>query len=326
MYFEPFILSPVGKDYLWGGIRLKEKYNKSDINLSPLAETWECSTHPAGQSSILTGIFKGELLSDIIFKYPEILGKLNTTVQAGAIPILIKFIDAKEDLSIQVHPNDEFAFKYEGGQFGKTEFWYVLESTLNARIIYGVNRTLTRKDLLKAVKNGNLELYLNEVQVKNGDCFLIKAGMIHAIGKGNLIVEIQESSDLTYRLYDYNRLDKSGKHRELQLDKVIKVAQLEPECNYLSQSILFEYDCNRIKKTLAKCKYFTVEFWKIYFMYDIKCLYKTFQVIVVTEGEGELVWKDDKLKLKKGTTVFIPAKSDKLRIIGNIEMLFVIPN
>ena len=221
---KPFLLTPAGKDYLWGGNRLKTEFNK-EIDLVPLAETWECSTHPDGPSVIVTGRHAGKTLAELLKEHPEYLGKHPGT--EGELPVLIKFIDAKKNLSVQVHPDDDYARKYENGQLGKTEMWYVMDAAPDAQLVYGFNHDITKEQLRQSLKDGTVEKYLQKVKIQKDDVFFIEAGTVHAIGAGALIAEIQESSNLTYRLYDYNRVGKDGKLRELHIDKALAVANLK---------------------------------------------------------------------------------------------------
>lgn len=210
---KPFLLKPVGKDYLWGGSRLNDDFSK-DIEMEPLAETWECSTHPDGPSLVASGEHAGKLLTEVLHEHPEYLGTHPRT--EGELPILIKFIDAKKDLSVQVHPDDDYAFLHENGSLGKTEMWYVLDAAKDAKLIYGFYHDMTKETLKKSLADGTIEKYLQKVPIRKDDVFYVEAGKVHGIGAGALIAEIQENSNLTYRLYDYNRLDKNGKARELQ--------------------------------------------------------------------------------------------------------------
>ena len=185
----PFFLKPAGKDYLWGGRRLNDDYAKN-IDMTPLAETWECSTHPDGPSTVSSGEFEGRLLSDVLKEHPEYIGTHPQTV--GELPILIKLIDAKQDLSVQVHPDDAYAYEHENGQSGKDEMWYVLDAKKDSRLIYGLNRTVTKEELRAGIADGSITKYMQKVPVHKNDVFYIKAGTIHAIGAGVLLAEVQE--------------------------------------------------------------------------------------------------------------------------------------
>ena len=249
---KPFLLKPVGKDYLWGGNRLNDELTK-DIDLIPLAETWECSVHPDGLSIIGSGIFQGKLLAQLLREHPDYLGTHPET--SDTLPILIKFIDAKEDLSIQVHPNDVYAKKNEKGQLGKTEMWYVLDAEKDTYLIYGLYYDIDKEVLRNSIFDGTIEKYLQKVKVKKDDVYYIEAGTIHAIGAGALIVEIQENSNLTYRLYDYGRTDKRGEKRELHIDKALDAANLKGSSEPVQPMRVLKYCPGRASELLCRCKY-----------------------------------------------------------------------
>lgn len=181
---EPLLLKPVGKDYLWGGNRLKSEYGKN-ITLTPLVESWECSVHPDGLSVIATGSKRCLTLKEVLDEYPEYLGsKAN-----GIMPILAKFIDAEQNLSVQVHPDDEYALAHEGDN-GKTEMWYVLDALPGASLIYGFAHDVTKEQLQTSLEQGDIRKHLQKIPIHKGDVFYIPAGLVHAIGAGALIVEI----------------------------------------------------------------------------------------------------------------------------------------
>lgn len=255
---RPFLLSPAAKDYIWGGTRLREEYNKH-IDVTPLAETWECSTHPDGPSRVASGAFAGEKLVDVLRAHPELIGTHPKTDGEGGLPVLIKFIDAARDLSVQVHPSDEYARTHEHGQLGKTEMWYVLEAAPGASLVYGFRQDLTRAMLAASLEDDTVEQYLQKVEIHRGDVFLIESGTVHAIGAGAMIVEIQESSNLTYRMYDYHRLGKDGKPRELHIAKALDVVDLrqKPLPEQL-QRAREEHDGYSVE-LLEQCKYFRTE-------------------------------------------------------------------
>ena len=255
---RPFLLSPAAKDYIWGGTRLREEYNKH-IDVTPLAETWECSTHPDGPSRVASGAFAGEKLVDVLRAHPEFIGTHPKTDGEGGLPVLIKFIDAARDLSVQVHPSDEYARTHEHGQLGKTEMWYVLEAAPGASLVYGFRQDLTRAMLAASLEDDTVEQYLQKVEIHRGDVFLIESGTVHAIGAGAMIVEIQESSNLTYRMYDYHRLGKDGKPRELHIAKALDVVDLrqKPLPEQL-QRACEEHDGYSVE-LLEQCKYFRTE-------------------------------------------------------------------
>ena len=321
----PFILRPSGKDYLWGGQRLNTEFEKQ-IDLDPLAETWECSTHPDGPSIVKTGGFKGQTLSKVISDNPQFLGARHS--EDKALPILIKFIDAKSDLSVQVHPDDEYAFVYEGGQLGKTEMWYVLDAAKDARLVYGLKKDCTKEQIRESIEKGKLSNLLQSVKVNKDDLFFIEAGTIHAIGAGCLIAEIQENSNLTYRLYDYDRVGKDGKKRELHIDKSLKVANLKSSSEPKQPLRVLKYRPGVAKELLSRCKYFDVYRMLVNTERRQSVTYSSdnlsFRVLLCIKGCGVLKFEDQSLEFFKGDCIFVPADSVEIKIHGHAHFLDII--
>lgn len=320
---NPFLLKPIGKDYLWGGTRLNDDFTKK-IDLNPLAETWECSTHPDGLSIVNSGEYSGKTLKQVLKENPNYLGRHANN--EGELPILIKFIDAKNDLSVQVHPTDEYAKKNENGQLGKTEMWYVLDATEYAKLIYGLNRDVDKKTITDAIKNGTIEKYLQKVKVKKGDLFFIDSGTIHAIGAGSLIAEIQENSNLTYRLYDYNRFDKNGNKRELHIDKAVEVANLNSSLEPVQPLRVLKYKPGMASELLCQCKYFQV--YRMLINTERRQIIKyqsddiSYRVLLCIDGSGIISYEDTyAIKFYKGDCIFVPASSVELFIDGQAEFL-----
>jgi len=313
---EPFILSPAYKDYLWGGDRLKNEYNKK-TNISPLAETWECSVHPDGLSKIDSGPFKGEILKDILNKYPKMMGKHYQSVDD--FPILVKLIDAKEKLSIQVHPDDEYANDKENGQLGKTETWYVLDATDDSYIYYGLYSDVDREKFRNSVLNGEIEKYLSKIYIKKDDIYFIKPGTIHALCENSLVLEVQENSNITYRIYDYNR-----NNREINLDKALEIANLKADQSNINRLRIFEFHKGYASQFLCRCRYYQME--RILLNGEIE--YKTddlsFNILVCINGSGFIEYENIKLNINKGQTLFVPANSKDLKIKGKIEFIKII--
>lgn len=319
---EPILLRPSGKDYLWGGERLKTEYGKH-IDLSPLAETWECSGHPDGPSYAINGEFKGKSLAEITGVHREWLGiKCNPE---NGFPILIKFIDAAKDLSVQVHPSDEYAKEHEHGQNGKTEMWYVLEAEPDAKLVWGFEHKVTKEMLRRNITDGCLSKDLHYVPVHKGDVFLIESGTVHAIGAGIILAEIQESSNLTYRLYDYNRVGKDGKKRELHFDKAVQVLNMNPikHTEQRNRAVHYYYGCSR--ELLCRCKYFETERIQVKKGFSFSVLETSFQVLLCTDGEGglETDGSNRPLRFKKGSCIFLPANLGRCHVIGECDLLKV---
>lgn len=323
---KPFLLTPAGKDYLWGGNRLKTEFNK-EIDLVPLAETWECSTHPDGPSVIVTGRHAGKTLAELLKEHPEYLGKHPGT--EGELPVLIKFIDAKKNLSVQVHPDDDYARKYEDGQLGKTEMWYVMDAAPDAQLVYGFNHDITKEQLRQSLKDGTVEKYLQKVKIQKDDVFFIEAGTVHAIGAGALIAEIQESSNLTYRLYDYNRVGKDGKLRELHIDKALAVANLKSSSEPRQPLRLLKYKKGSATELLCRCKYFQVERYLLNTessrkLVEFQTAGDTFEVFLCLDGCGVVFMEDgDSMNFFKGDCIFVPANSLSMKFHGKAQFLHV---
>ena len=300
---------------------MKEHFGKQ-ADLDNIAESWECSTHPEGPSTVTTGEHKGMLLTEVLQKYPEYLGTHPRS--KGELPILVKFIDARQKLSVQVHPDDEYAKLYERGQLGKTEMWYVLEADKDAELIYGFYSDMDSVAVRQSLANGTIEKYLQKVKVQQDDVFYIPAGTVHGIGAGNLIAEVQESSNLTYRLYDYDRTDKQGQKRELHLEKALAVADLKGQRQPLR---VLRYTPGCATEFLCRCKYFQVERLLLN-TEDKKKLAElytgsnSFQVLLCIDGAGQLVMSDgEKLTYTKGSCIFIPANAGNLQLCGKTQFL-----
>lgn len=321
---QPFLLKPSGKDYLWGGQRLNTEFEKG-IDMSPLAETWECSTHPDGPSFVASGEFDGESLAEVIKQHPEYLG----TRHAGEteLPILIKFIDAKSNLSVQVHPDDDYAKKYENGQLGKTEMWYVLDATKDAKLVYGFRNNTYEAEIRSAIESGTLIKYLQTVPVKKDDLFFIEAGTVHAIGAGCLIAEIQENSNLTYRLYDYDRVGKDGKKRELHVDKAMRVSKMTSSAEPRQPLRVLKYQPGVASELLSRCKYFEVYRMLVNTERRQEVRYQAdelgFRVLLCVSGCGNISFGTESFCFYKGDCIFVPADSEELKIHGQAQFLDV---
>lgn len=309
---KSFKLVPVFKDYLWGGTKLRDKYGKK-TDVFPVAESWELSCHKDGKSIISGGEFDGKTLEEYISENPEALG---TCRMSDEMPVLVKLIDAKDRLSIQVHPCDELAKKWEN-QNGKTEMWYVLEAESDATITCGVARDITRDELKLAISEKTVESLLNTVPSKKGDVFFVEAGTIHAIGKGNLIVEIQQNSNVTYRLYDFGRVDKNGNERELHIEKGVASSNCNKNENRKMPL------CPDGTRLLGCCEWFAVREAKINGEMIFDADPSTYNAVITVDGEVELLGEDDSLKIGFGETVFIPANAGKYALKGEGIVLIV---
>ena len=308
----PIKLKPAFKDYLWGGTRLRDEFGK-DCDFDKIAESWELSCHKDGNSVVADGEFAGLTLAQYIEK--EGKSVLGTNCEKFEnFPILIKLIDAKDNLSVQVHPNNEYAQRVEG-EYGKTEMWYVVDCDEGASLLYGFKHNITKEEFRERIENNTLLEVTNSVPVKKGDVFFIEAGTLHAIGKGILIAEIQQNSNTTYRIYDYGRVGADGKPRQLHIDKAVDVTNLCPAKPY-PQSEPVDMG-GWTKKRLAKCEYFTVDVINVDTSAALEADKSSFVNILVLDGGCVLSSEgNDAVELKKGDSVFIPAGLGKFELTG----------
>lgn len=292
-------LKPSCKDYLWGGEKLRTEYGIQS-EMHPLSEAWMLSCHPDGPSYLPDGT----TLADYAAAHPEALG--TDCAKFEQFPVLIKFIDARNDLSIQVHPFNEYALKNEH-QYGKTEMWYVLDCEPNAFLYYGFDHEISKKEFAERIKNNTLTEVLNAAPVHKGDCFFIPSGTLHAICKGIVIAEVQQNSNVTYRVYDYGRVGADGKPRALHVAKALDVTLRTPP---------IEHDFG---SHLAQCEYFTVDARKGAFADAVD--EKSFVSLLITEGEGTLTCDGEMVSVKKGDSYFLPANSGSYTVQGNCQTL-----
>lgn len=309
---NPIQFVPILKERIWGGDKLVTIFNKSNFK-EKLGESWEISSVEGDFSIVSEGVFKGRNLQSLLEEFKEdFVGKQNYKRFGNQFPLLIKFIDASDDLSIQVHPNDELAEKRHNS-FGKTEMWYVMDAEKDSKLVLGFNQNLSKEEYQTILKEGDLEKYLHYEKVKKGDAFFVEAGLIHAIGKGVLIAEIQQTSDLTYRVYDWNRKDDEGNERALHTEMALDA---------LNYNKTDDFKLNQSEEgRLISSPYFTVNLLNVENQ-TVSNLSKndTFVIYMVVEGEVEL---DDK-KFKKGETVLFPAAYNKeLLIKGKGKVLEV---
>ena len=302
---EPSIKSP-----LWSGEKLKAIY--SDAATEKIGEAWVLSVHKDGESVVKGGSFDGLALSQALNKMgKDSLGK--RTEKFEFFPQLIKFIDTSDFLSVQVHPSDDYALKNEG-QYGKTEVWYIIDAKEDCGIYFGLKNSLTKEELLSKALDGSIEEDLNFVKVKKGECYFVTPGTIHAIGKGVTLAEVQQNSNLTYRLYDFLRKDANGNYRELHLEKAAKVSCLEP------LEISKDNKAEKIEggsiKTVAECEYFTAK--AITLNGEIKlCKNESFVSVVIISGSGKI----EENEFKTGDSFFVPANFGEFTLKGEFEAL-----
>lgn len=306
----PIKVNPAFKDYIWGGQKLRTVYGKK-TDLSPLAESWELSCHPDGPSVIIGGEHNGKTLDSYIRENPACLG---TGYDSKELPILIKLIDAQDNLSVQVHPNDEQAKAWEG-QNGKTEMWYVVQADEGAMMTCGMKQDTSKADFEKAILDNTVGELLNTVPSKAGDVFFVEAGTVHAIGKGNVIAEIQQNSNVTYRLYDYGRVGKDGKTRELHIEKGVKAS-----CCNATEARKIPL-CSDGTRLLGSCRYFAVKEISVSGQVKLTADEKSYHALVVVAGSVKLECPDYCEEVTTGETVFIPASLGEYKLSGNATVL-----
>jgi mannose-6-phosphate isomerase len=319
----PMKFIPICKDKIWGGQKLSELLNKDFSHLPNCGETWEISGVQDEVSVVANGFLKDNTIEELMEVYMgDLVGEKIYGQFGSEFPLLIKFIDANDNLSIQVHPNDELALERHDA-FGKTEMWYVVQADPGAKLISGFNRIIDKEAYLDYFKKGQLEEILNFEEVKAGDVFFMPAGRVHAIGKGIVVAEIQQTSDVTYRIYDFNRLDDKGNARELHIDLAIDAIDYQFENNYRTNYSEVE----NIPVKLVECQYFTTNILTLSepLERDFSGL-DTFVIYMCLEGNCTITWEGKGLELYKGETLLVPAVIDLFElspILGNAKLLEV---
>ncbi len=306
-------LNPVFKDYLWGGTKLRDEYG-FESDLDKLAEGWMLSCHKDGENTIFNGEFAGKTLSELMKSNPEFLGINGKKFEY--FPILIKLIDAKNDLSVQVHPDNEYAMRVEN-EYGKTECWYILDCDDGAELIYGFNREITSEEFKNKIADNTFLETVNKVKVKKGDLFFIEAGTLHAIGSGILLAEIQQNSNTTYRVYDYGRVGADGKPRDLHVEKAIDVTNCTPPTRGTNPEGELTSADGYKSQLLTKCDLFNVSKISVCEKYTDIADDKSFVSILVTDGCGKI----DEIEINKGDSLFIPASYGNFTVVGNTELI-----
>jgi mannose-6-phosphate isomerase len=315
MKFYPLQFEPILKERIWGGEKLKTVLNKP-ITSKITGESWELSTVEGDVSVVSNGEWKGKSLTTLINECPnEILGTAVYARFGKQFPLLFKYLDAREDLSIQVHPNDELA-KKRHNSFGKTEMWYIMQADDDARIIVGFKEKSNANEYLENLKNKTLLSILDDVKVKSGDVFFLETGTVHAIGAGLVVAEIQQTSDITYRIYDFDRVDASGNTRELHIDLALEAI------NYNTVETKKEYTKNvNESNEVVDCPYFTTNFVPLDGEIIVSKSGETFTVYMCVEGTFEIDFNNTKLQYKKGDTVLIPAAMNAFSLNGKASIL-----
>ncbi|MFL9843012.1 type I phosphomannose isomerase catalytic subunit [Flavobacterium rhizosphaerae] len=311
----PLVFEPILQDRIWGGTKLKTDLGKN-IPTQTTGESWELSAVPGNVSVVKNGPLAGKTLTELMEQYPDDVLGTNVHKRFGKqFPLLFKFLDAKQDLSIQVHPNDELA-KKRHNSFGKTEMWYVMQADEGSRIIVGFNHKSSPEEYLEKLKSKQLIDILNQVPAKKGDVYFLETGTIHAIGGGIVIAEIQQTSDITYRVYDWDRVDANGNSRELHVEEALDAM------NYNTTDTQKTYTKDENKSnTMVDCPYFTTNYLPLHGTTAIQKSGTTFTVYICTDGEYKFEVEGETYSFKKGDTVLVPAAIKAFTLTGNATLL-----
>lgn len=320
----PMKLRPVTKEILWGGDRLKQRYHKQ-APFDKLAESWELTVRPDGMSVIDSGDYTGVPLDEFIRYNPRSILGYNG-VKGDRFPILIKFIDARDDLSIQVHPGDDYALSHEG-ELGKMEMWYIVEATEDAKLVYGLKDGCTQEAFARAVTEGKTESVLRYVPVQAGECYFIPSGQVHAIGAGCLIAEIQQNSNVTYRVYDYDRRQADGSLRQLHVAQALDVVQVRTDAEV--QALRYEAGPDKHGKTICNCKYFKVKkhITSVDGNTDFFVSDKSFKSVLVLHADNAYLEHDGtRYEITTGDSFFLPAGMGSVTLSGDAVALVTTVN
>ncbi|MFZ5969822.1 MAG: type I phosphomannose isomerase catalytic subunit [Bacillota bacterium] len=304
----PIKFEPIYFEKIWGG-RGFGPFRK-DLPQGNIGESWDVACHPNGTSMIANGAFKGLALDEVIKQEGNRI--LGTRFDARSFPLLVKLINAMDTLSIQVHPDDAYAQEHEG-EMGKTEAWYIIEAEEGAVLVVGT-KDCTKEQFAQAIQQGNLESYLNVIPVKKGDFFFIQSGLVHAIGKGIVIAEIQQNSDTTYRVYDYNR------GRELQIEKALDVIDFHL-MGKKSVDRFVEENSQYRKTVKCTCDKFIIEQYDVYTSCSEVSEQERFSIFTCTEGEGEIRYKEGTEMIRMGDSLLIPATLGSYTLVGEMKLL-----
>ncbi len=298
----PIKFEPILKDKIWGGNKLKTLLNK-DSDLLNIGESWEISDVEGDTSVVSNGRLKGKSLKQLLETFKDdIIGEKNYKVFGDTFPLLIKFIDAKEDLSIQLHPNDELAAKRHNS-FGKTEMWYVMQADENSNLIVGFNQDVTPDTYLKHLEEKTLTKILNFDKVKEGDTYFIEVGRVHAIGAGVMLAEIQQTSDITYRVYDWDRVDNQGNERALHNDLALDAINFNMKNDFRASYSETENHPNK----MVSCTYFTTHYFHINTTLEKENTQDSFLIYICVDGEAEISANSVSERIAKGETILLPA-------------------
>jgi len=315
----PIKFESILKDKIWGGDKLVNKLNKKS-NLKDIGESWEISDVEGDVSVVENGALKGQSLKELLVIYTsDLIGKNNFANFGTNFPLLIKFIDAKSDLSVQVHPNDALS-KKRHNSFGKTEMWYIMQADAGSRLILGFNKTITANDYVKLLEEKKIMSVINDVPVEKGDAFFIETGTVHAIGAGIVLAEIQQTSDITYRIYDFDRLDDTGNERELHTELAIDALNFSDKIDTVRNYSSTKNCLNKV----VNCKYFKTNFIPVEDTMELDyAATDSFVIFICVEGNATISVEGTAETINFGETILIPAIAKNVIINGNCNLLEV---
>lgn len=309
---EPLFLQPVFQERIWGGRALQDVFEYS-IPSEQTGECWAISAHPNGETTVQNGRWKGWTLSQLWSKHRSLFGG----VPGDRFPLLTKILDANADLSVQVHPNDNYAAEHENGEYGKTECWYIIDCEENAEIVFG-HHAETKQDMQTMIKKGEWSSFLRRFKIKPGDFFYVPSGTVHALCKGTLVLETQQNSDTTYRLYDYDRVDDQGKRRALHLEKSMDV--ISAPAAGIQNHFVVDIQFNSRVVTLVKNTHFTVYKWEVNGeLYSENS--HPFLLVSVINGEGIIHANGVQYPIQKGVHFILPADFGNFTVTGQVEAI-----
>lgn len=324
MNFYPLKFYPIFKEKIWGGRNLKSYLNKEIPDGQKIGESWELTCRDKDDISIIkNGVYKDLKLSNLIEKYKEeLIGKAK--MPKGKFPLLFKFIDAQDELSVQVHPQDDYKGLENRGELGKTECWFIINAEENAELTLGIKGILTPHELIEIIEKGQIEKYLNRIPVNSGDFIFLPAGIIHSIGRGILLAEIQENSDVTYRLWDWGRKDSNGKSRGIHIEQAIDVLSIKQDINSLviRNNLHNRENDNNVIKVLTNNNFFNIMLYNINENIVLEMREK-FKVLSIIQGEGMIVVENADEPIEKGDTVLLPAGLIKIELRPYNRLIFL---
>lgn len=315
-HLYPLRFAPVFKERVWGGRRLSRYFPQ--LPPGPIGEAWVLGDHPQGRTPVANGPLAGQTLGVICRQFGEALLGRNASEQDDSFPLLFKLLDCQDDLSIQVHPTDDYA-GLPPGEKGKSEMWVVLDAEPGAQVIYGLKAGISLEDFAAAIREDRPLEVMRQVPVQAGDVLYVPAGTIHALGRGLMVAEIQQSSDTTYRVYDYNRPGLDGKPRELHVEQALAVTRCgdPPKVTHPAEPALCEWE------EICRSPYFIVRQGRWAGRWEQSSTPDSFQVLLVVEGSGQMEWSGGRMALMPGSTVLVPADLGKYRLSGACQALEV---